>query len=189
MDFATDIDQRTGWPDELCVLLERYPRNTWRATASPLAEFWIERHDHFRHQSSALGAAADAYREQRAAAPEFGAIVAPRLQAFIAQLHGHHHIEDFHYFPAFRAADPRLAAGFDVLANDHELLHRGIVEIIETANAFLATLSADAATNPDAQRRAADRYIRTAELLHKRLARHLDDEEDLIIPLMLARDE
>ena len=43
----------------------------------------------------------------------------PRLQTLLGNLHGHHQIEDHHYFPVFRQAEPRLAAGFGLLANDH----------------------------------------------------------------------
>jgi iron-sulfur cluster repair protein YtfE (RIC family) len=189
MDFDSHIDQRKGWPAELRVLLEEYPRDSWRANASPLARFWIDKHGHFRHQATALKAAADAYRNERSTAPDLGAWLAPRLQSFVMELHGHHQIEDFHYFPAFRTAEPRLAAGFDVLAGDHELLHGGILDLVEATNAFFATLGAADAGSADAQRHAADRYIEVSERMYRRLARHLDDEEDLIIPVMLARGD
>lgn len=184
---ANDIDRRKGWSDELRVLLREHPRESWAASRSPLARFWIERHNHLRHQSAALIAASDEYRESDASPTQFGAWVAPRLQGFLAELHGHHSIEDFHYFPAWRAADPRLGAGFDVLARDHELLHEGIMQIVEKVNAFITTLQN--ASTVDAQRLAADRYIAAASDMHRRLGRHLEDEEDLIIPLMLARGE
>jgi Hemerythrin HHE cation binding domain len=189
MDFDSHIDARKGWPDELRVLLREHPRDSWRTNASPLARFWIDKHRHFRHQATTLQAATDAYREARMTAAQYGAWLAPRLQGFIAELHGHHQIEGFHYFPAFRAADPRLTTGFDVLAADHELLHAGMLALIEAANGFLATLRTDPSVDADAARHAADRYIDASELLYRRLARHLDDEEDLIIPLMLARSE
>lgn len=60
-----DIDSRTGWPDELKVLLEKYPRDSWRSRPSPVAQFWLDKHDWFRHQSSALKSAGDDYREGR----------------------------------------------------------------------------------------------------------------------------
>jgi hemerythrin-like domain-containing protein len=189
MDFEKDIDRRAGWPEELRVLLNDFPRATWQENATPLARFWIDKHGHFRQQATALQSAADAYRAERSTAPEFSAWLAPRLQYFIAELHGHHQIEDHHYFPAFRAADDRLAGGFDVLASDHELLHRSIAELIDKTNEFFTTIRSEAPGGRDAQRHAADRYIEASALMCQRLARHLDDEEDLIIPLMLARGE
>lgn len=184
-----DIDRRTGWPDELCVLLNAHPRETWSEIRSPMARFWIDKHNHLRRQSDALVSACDDYRESRSSPMEFGAWVAPRLQGFLAELHGHHQIEDYHYFPSFRTAEPRLAAGFDVLARDHEMLHEGIVNIVEKINAFIMTLQDDAQSGLDSQRIAADQYIDAAVLMHGRLSRHLHDEEDLIIPLMVARSE
>ncbi len=189
MEFEKDIDQRTGWPDELQILLKQYPRASWQRQATPLARFWIERHDYFRQQCSVLQAAADDYRDQRSTPKEFGLQIVPQLQSFISHLHGHHQIEDKHYFPAFRAADQRLTRGFDVLAEDHELLHEGIVTNIERVNAFVDTYREPGASSLDDQRHAADRFVETSELLYRRLVRHLDDEEDLIIPLMIARGE
>ena len=180
-----DIDSRTGWPDELRVLLDRCPRETWRSRPSPVAEFWLDKHDWFRHQCSALKSAGDDYREGRSEAMVFASWVGPRLQNFLGQLHGHHQVEDHHYFPAFRAAEQRLAVGFDALAADHELLHGGISDLVASVNAFFEALRGE---NPgDAARHAADRYIACSETMFRRLLRHLSDEEDLIIPVMLDR--
>ena len=52
-----------------------------------------------------------------------------------------------------------------------------------TANEFLRALEGD----EDARRFAADAYANENERLVAMLARHLDDEEDLIIPLILDR--
>ncbi len=185
--METDIDQRSGWPDELCVVLRDYPRDTWPSTRSAMARFWIDKHNYLRHQSAALQGANEEYQAGRAEAAHFGGWIAPRLQGFLGELHGHHQIEDFHYFPAFRSAEPRLAAGFDVLNKDHELIHQGIMNIVEAVNAFIQSIQAEGDANDDARRRAADRYIEASRLLHERLERHLADEEDLIIPLMIRQ--
>jgi hemerythrin-like domain-containing protein len=187
--LESDIDQRTGWPDELCVVLNDFPRDSWPKTRSSMARFWIDKHNYLRRQSDALQSANKDYRDERTGASHFAGWIAPRLQGFLAELHGHHQIEDFHYFPAFRSAEPRLTAGFDVLASDHELIHEGIVAIVESINAFLTAVQTASADNHDAQRRAADRYIEASQTLHRRLRRHLADEEDLIIPLMIRQDE
>ena len=185
--MTSNIDQRTGWPDDLCVVLEEYPRETWADTRSAMARFWIDKHNYLRRQSDALQGANDEYRAERVDTARFGAFAASRLQSFLAELHGHHQVEDFHYFPAFRSTEPRLGVGFDVLARDHELIHQGIVGVVESINAFLSTIGPDS-NDSDARRMAADRYIAASRLLHDRLARHLADEEDLIIPLMIRED-
>jgi hypothetical protein len=62
------------------------------------------------------------------------------------------------------------------------------MQIVQTINGFIQTLQADDGGSADSQRRAADRYIEASQLLHRRLERHLADEEDLIIPLMIRQD-
>ena len=104
---------------------------------------------------------------------------------FLSHLNGHHQIEDYQFFPTFSAAEPRLVAGFDVLERDHETIHAVMNRMAETANAFMAV--------PDGERDkllfAGDEYVDTGERLLKFLDRHLNDEEDLIIPLILERGE
>jgi hypothetical protein len=56
---------------------------------------------------------------------------------------------------------------------------------VDPANALLKSL--DGAT--DAQRLAGDRYADASDRLLKNLLRHLDDEEDLVVPLILDRGE
>ncbi len=184
--LSLDIDQRTGWPDELKVLLGRYPRATWYESRSPTARFWLEKHDSFRREARDLEAAADDFRAARSAPRDFAIWVAPRLQNFIAHLHGHHQIEDYHYFPAFRAAEPRLARGFETLGRDHETLSADIADVVGAVNALIAAVREEAAL--EAQRQAGQRYADASLRLCARLLRHLDDEEDLIIPVMLDRD-
>ena len=182
-----DIDQRRGWPDELKTLLQRYPRDTWKSQGTPMTQFWLDKHDYFRHQCRTLSQQGAEFRAARITAVEFGAWVAPRLQSFLGALHGHHQIEDFHYFPAFREAEQSLATGFDVLASDHESLHQSIVDVINRTNTLLGTLNDDSTIGKGAQQQAGESYVATSERLFQRLQRHLDDEEDLIIPIMLER--
>lgn len=185
MEPAAPLEERAGWPEELCVLLRKHPRETWKSSPSPVVRFWLDKHDAFRQQGRILKSVADEFRAGKRSAADFGTWTAPRLQGFLGALHGHHQIEDFHYFPAFRAAEQRLAAGFDVLAKDHEQLHADIVASVETMNEFLSTIRAGDEGSADAQRAAGERYADAADALLRRLERHLDDEEDLIIPVMI----
>ena len=116
---------------------------------------------------------------------EFARQFVPRLQFILDQLNVHHQIEDFHYFPIFRAADARLAIGFDVLEGDHHHIHGDMARTAETANALLQALRGDT----DTLRRCSDGYADASAVLLKGLIRHLDDEEDLIVPLILDRGE
>jgi len=106
---------------------------------------------------------------------------------FLSHLQGHHSIEDDHYFPRFKAADKRLASGFDVLETDHYLLHEGMNEITEKFNAFASSVRSS--KKAAVHQRAADSYMASADLFFKRMLQHLADEEDLIIPLMLEQGQ
>ena len=118
-------------------------------------------------------------------APEFAKFFAPRLNFFLGNLDGHHNVEDQHYFPVFARAEPRLKRGFEILDLDHHTIHEGLESNAETANAFLEALQ----QNEDKQRFAADDYADANTRLVAMLDRHLADEEDLIIPLILERGD
>ena len=111
--------------------------------------------------------------------------LARHLQTFLWQLEEHHQVEDLHYFPVFRRVEPRLAAGFELLEVDHRALHTALGGIVELANRVLAQDGADLR-----QIRAELARFHDAQLdLGRALARHLDDEEDLVVPLLLDRGE
>ena len=186
-DGSLDLERRTGLPADLLYLLAKYPREIWAGhdNVHGLASMWLQRHDMFRDLGGLLTGAIGDYREGRTDTRAFAGFVAPRLQFFLGQLDGHHQVEDMHYFPAFARAESRLKRGFDILDKDHHLIHDALERNAETANAFLRALSAD----EDRLRFAADGYAAENERLVAMLARHLADEEDLIVPLVLDRGE
>jgi hemerythrin-like domain-containing protein len=181
------LAERNGWPDELRALLDRYPREVWAGheNLGQMCQFWLQRHGMFRELAAAIEDALTRYRDGKVQSDEFVNFFAPRLQFFLQQLHAHHQIEDYHYFPIFRKAEQRLIVGFDVLEADHVALHHDIDSTVAAANGLLQSFSADA----DALKRATDTYADASGALFKGLKRHLDDEEDLIVPLILDRGE
>lgn len=184
---ALALARRSGWPDDLRVLVARYPREQWDAHANlgEMARFWLSRHAMFRELSAAIEQITAQFRAQVLPPAEFARQFVPRLQFMLDQLNVHHQIEDLHYFPIFRAADARLVRGFDVLEGDHHHIHADMARTAENANALLQALRADA----DTLRRCGDAYADSSGALIKGLIRHLDDEEDLIVPLILDRGE
>jgi len=184
---ALPLDTRAGWPADLRLLADRYPREGWRnhANLGAMAQFWLQRHDMFREIGTALQDATTAFREGTATATDFRAFFPPRLQFFLQQLNAHHQVEDLHYFPVFQAAEARLAHGFEVLERDHHTIHGQIDATVDAANTFLRT----AVNDPDALKVVGDQYAETSGALIRLLTRHLADEEDLIIPLILDRGE
>ncbi len=181
------IESRKKLPEDLRFLVEKYPRETWEGHANigDMARFWLQRHDMFRELSGMLQKSVGDYREGLLQPPEFARWFAPRLRFFLQQLHGHHEVEDLHYFPVFARAEPRLQRGFDILDSDHHVIHDALERNGETARAFLMALQQD----DDAKRFAADAYADENARLIEMLTRHLYDEEDIIIPLMLDRGE
>ena len=186
-DDISLLETREGLPDDLRFLADQYPRGEWQAHSNihGMAGFWLQRHDMFREMGVLLTGGIADYREGRKDAREFAAFFAPRLNRFLGNLDGHHNVEDHHYFPVFAKAEPRLRRGFDILDGDHHLIHDALERNAETANAFLRALQG----SEDRQRFAADAYADENSRLIAMLKRHLDDEEDLIIPLILDRGD
>lgn len=184
---ALALAHRNGWPEDLRVLLSRYPREKWESHANlgDMARFWLSRHAMFRELSATIEQVTEQFRAGKLPPLEFARQFVPRLQFILDQLNVHHQIEDFHYFPIFRAADARLSLGFEVLEGDHHHIHGDMARTAETANALLQALRGDA----DTLRRCSDGYANASAVLLKGLIRHLDDEEDLIVPLILDRGE
>jgi hypothetical protein len=181
---SDELDRRDGWSKQLSFLLERHPRTTWPARNSATVEFWLSVHERLRRDCAGLKTAGDDYG---AAPARLAVVAAPRLRGLVAAMHGHHQIEDFQYFPAFRRAEPRLSRGFDLLEQDHAQLQRGVA----AALAALAELQAAAerSLEPATPRLAAERYVRAAAALGSSLAKHLADEEELVVPLLIERGD
>lgn len=182
-----DLETRTGWPADLRFILERFPREAWadHVNLAGMARFWLEIHNGFRRAGEALRGATGEFREGLVTPERFRAWYAPRLQTFLGHLEGHHSIEDHQMFPIFNAAEPRLMKGFDVLELDHGTIHAAMERMAETANVFMQAPAGD----KDKMRYAGDAYATAADRLMWMLDRHLGDEEDLVIPLILDRGE
>lgn len=182
-----ELERRPGLPEDLRFLAAKYPRESWleHDNIHGMASMWLQRHDMFRELGGVLSGVIGDYREGRSDAPAFAALFAPRLQFFLGQLDGHHRVEDHHYFPAFARVETRLKRGFDILDADHHTIHEGLERNADAANIFLRALQ----ENEDRQRFAADVYADENARLVAMLTRHLADEEDLIIPLILEKGD
>jgi hypothetical protein len=103
------LDTRTGLPDALRVLVEKYPREGWEGhpNFNGLTRFWLERHLMFRRLQGMLLAETegglDRARDPRQVAAQLGRLAS----MFLNELHGHHTIEDVHYFPALAGGSSR----------------------------------------------------------------------------------
>lgn len=183
--MSSDSDRHERWPAQRAALLDRHPRASWAARGSLDVAFWLEIHSRFRRECSALDRLADDYRLQRLPARELAIIATPRLDGLLTDLHGHHQIEDFHYFPAFRHLAPGLGPGIDVLEGDHaDLASAGIAARNALRELRAASIGSDATTAT----LAADLFLAAADRLCRRILEHLRDEEDLVVPLLLEHE-
>lgn len=172
---------REGLPAEYRLLLADYPREGWpdHRDFNGLAAFWLDRHVGFRRVMGLLRADAVALIDHRIDPQAWGQRLVRLGSGFLGDLVGHHQIEDEAYFPQLAALEPRIAGGFEVLDRDHHALHEVIDRFASGANAALAE------TEEAARREAAARFEAELSEFERLLARHLDDEEDLVLPVVL----
>jgi len=174
------LETRTGLPDALRVLVEAYPREGWAAHPhfAGLVAFWLERHMMFRRLLTHLRQEGEARLDGTLAPERYAAGLSRYGGLLVQELHGHHQIEDAHYFPVLAQKDRAIGHGFDLLDADHHALEGDLAAFADAANTALRTPRAEA-------RDAAGVCHGAALRLERLLDRHLADEEDLIVPVIL----
>lgn len=174
------LESRKTLPEHLRVLAEKYPRDGWEAHSNfdEMTRFWLDRHLMFREVIGKIQSQTRGYLD--GPTPRFAPELARYTGFFLNQLHGHHTIEDHHYFPVFNKLDNRLERAFDILDRDHHALDGHIHGLAEKTNAVLEQLQA----GRDA-RSEADLLLTAQHGFERFLNRHLFDEEEIIVPLVL----
>lgn len=95
----------------------------------------------FRELNTALLSASDQLKAGDVTAEEFCTWFLPRNRFFLQQMHGHHMIEDHQYFPVLTNMVPTPSRGFEVLENDHEMIHTGLVSLQEVGGGLAEALA------------------------------------------------
>jgi iron-sulfur cluster repair protein YtfE (RIC family) len=182
----TRLDTRPGLPDALRILLRDHPRELWSADPGfhGLVSFWLDRHLAFRDITARLLEDAEAVLDARIAPQTHGQRLARLGGHLVQDLHGHHQIEDHHYFPKLAALEPRLQKGFDILDSDHHALDAHLERFVKGANAILQS-KGDPVAHVAQSGRFRDELVRFRGFLD----RHLIDEEDLIVPVILRHGD
>lgn len=170
-------------PAEMRVLLETYPRDDWEAHPGfkDKTRHWLAAHQMFRRVAERVRLDTQAALNKDIALGDY----VGRLSYFggnlVANLHGHHGWEDRSYFPELSAADPRFDAGLDLLEQDHTDLDAVLDDMTRRANRVikLATLDEKQAHEE------VHGVLPAAEAIEALLTRHLSDEEDLAVPIIL----
>lgn len=181
MTDPLNLAKRAALPDALRVLAEEFPREAWadHPNYSQLIDFWLSRHMMFRKLLDHLTQDVQASLDQIIEAQDYKA----RLHRFggmlINELHGHHTIEDTHYFPTMAKLDTRVAKGFEILDSDHHVMDDQLHHLAARANAVLQ------ASNEAATREATGAFSTQLAEFAPLLDRHLLDEEELVVPVLL----
>ena len=169
------LEARGGLPETLRVLLADYPREGWPSDPGfgGLVAFWLDRHLMFRNLTSGLQQAAESEMDGALARDALALRIGRLGSALVQGLHGHHQIEDQHYFPRLAVMDRRLLRGFEILDKDHHAMDGLLDRFARSANAVI--------------RGEAETGTFREELLSfsAMLERHLWDEEDLVVPVIL----
>lgn len=175
------LDLRDGLPEAHRWLLETYPRLRWRdPELGEVARFWLQMHAGFRHKASEMQDAVILWRSGGGDLVTLHRTLIPTLQGFLQHLDGHHRVESGHYFPVMRRVEPRIATGIDLLDADHDAIHGHLEDLFKSGLAFHQAMTA---ATPEAADRAA-RLAETLDRIAPPLVRHLEDEEDIVIPLI-----
>ncbi len=175
-DTDLALDTRSGLPEDLRILARRYPPELWRGHANfdQMTAFWLDRHAMFRDLSGKLVTLCQTQLDTPR--DRFLPDMSRYASFFLEQLHSHHTIEDQHYFPQLVSLDGRIAHGFDLLDADHHALDACMNGLVDAAN---TTIRAQATSVT------VDAMLQAQERLQAFLDRHLADEEEIVIPLIL----
>lgn len=176
------LGTRPALPDPLRILLERFPRAEWAAHGNfgGLVAFWLDRHMAFRQMTADLRGQTEALLDRRIDPQVFAGRLSRQGSLILDHLHGHHQIEDAQFFPQLALAEPKLAQGFDLLEEDHQAIDRHLAGFVTSANVLLTGWQDPALLAP-----AAGRFLGAVAVITALLDRHLTDEEELVVPVIL----
>lgn len=176
------LETRAGLPEALKALIDDYPREAWEADPnfSGLIRFWLDRHLMFRRLVGTMIGETERTLDGAMEDRQFSAHLSRYGSMLMGELHGHHTIEDTHFFPIMKPLDPRVATGFDILDRDHHDIHDSLTAFADTGNAALRRI-AEGASAIDALAA----FLKDLQRVERFLDRHLADEEDLVVPVLL----
>jgi len=182
--MLADLTIRTAdMPDEMRLLLTDYPRDNWEAHPGfrEKTRGWLRAHQGFRQLAELVRGDTQTYLDKEIAPDDFAARLSRFGNLLVGNLHGHHHWEDHSYFPELSTADPRFDRGLEILEKDHETLDAVLNDFAGTANRAIKLVQLDEAQ----AREEAGRLLPAATAIEALLERHLGDEEDLAVPIIL----
>lgn len=174
------LNSRSGLPEPLRVLVKEYPADIWESHENfeGLVRFWLDRHVMFRKLLQMMQNDLHGLVVKDMDPEQYRQRLARLGSMFVGELHMHHSIEDHQYFPRLQKLDPRLEKGFEILDTDHHALDEHLNSLTDVANLLLQS-------NPDSLSKETARMQDNLLIMNRFLDRHLQDEEELIVPVIL----
>ena len=175
------LDARKALPDSLRILLQELPRNEWASHDhfNGLVSFWLDRHLMFRRLLTTLQSESQLAVDKAMEVDVFASRLHRYAGIFVEQLQVHHHMEDMKFFPKLSEFDSRLTSGFDILDADHHALDENLAQFVLKTNKVLQS------DNPENAIETTKVLVDEITRLEKLLDRHLTDEEELVVPILL----
>ncbi|MGH1414332.1 MAG: hemerythrin domain-containing protein [Pelagimonas sp.] len=178
-----NIKTRKGLPTEMQALLRTLPRDGWKdhPNFARSIQNWMGAHQMFRDLTRLVQEDTQSFLDHDLEDKVYTGRLAHFGNLLIGNLHGHHGWEDRSFFPELEAADPRFARGLEMLESDHEELDALLDRLAKTGNRVVQLATLEPAQMYDE----AGVLHETAEAIGGFLERHLNDEEDLAVPILL----
>lgn len=167
----------------MLALLREYPRNSWEAYPGfrDKTRHWLGALQMFRRISELVRNETERYMDKNRDPMDFAARLSHYGGRLVGDLLGHHGWEDYSYFPELSAADPRFNAGLEILEKDHEELAVVLHSFTKSSDRTIQLIR----MRDRKARNEAGRVHGLAEMIEAFLARHLSDEEELAVPIIL----
>lgn len=177
------LSERQALPQDMRGLLRDYPRDAWPDHPNFAASIrnWMGAHQMFRQLADLSRAETERYMDKSRAPEDFAARLAYYGDLLVRNLHGHHGWEDRSFFPELSKADRRFEHGLDMLEADHTVLDEVLDRFTRASNRVVKLIQLDEAQARDEAGGLHD----IASEIEGYLARHLSDEEDLVVPIIL----
>lgn len=177
------VQLREALPAEMQILLKDYPRAAWPENPhfAQSIQNWMGAHKMFRQLSDITLKDTEAFLDRSMAPETYAKHISYYGDLLVRNLHGHHTWEDRKFFPELSKADNRFDGGLDTLELDHEVLDKTLNGFTGSANRVLKLMALDEKQAFEEAGNLRD-YSQQIDAL---LKRHLQDEEDLVVPIIL----
>lgn len=178
-----DINVRQGLPEEMQLLLRDYPRDAWPDHPNFAASIgnWMGAHRMFRQVAELITLDTQERLDDNSDPESYARRLARFGNMLVRNLHGHHGWEDHQFFPELEAADARFNRGLEMLETDHAEMDQILDDLTGSANRYLKLMDM---SPKDADAEVSD-ILKASEGIQTFLKRHLTDEEDLVVPILL----